>query len=1063
MADKKYWTGLEELHQTPEFENASSKEFQEDLPVEEFLGNKNLSETSTGRRDFLKFLGFSVTAATVAACEAPVIKSIPFVNKPEEITPGVANYYASTFYDGHDFGSVLVKTREGRPIHITPNKDFGLNKGGINARINSSVLSLYNTARVQNPMWEGEATSWSVVDGKITKKLSEVAASTKQIFIVSSTVISPSEKRAIEAFKAKYGSEDSPVVHVNYDAVSYSGIRQANKEQFGEAIIPSYDFSKAKTVVSVAADFLSSWLYGSLFSIQYGKLRNPEDGVMSKHFQFESNMSLTGSNADYRIAVAPSQEAAVLTSIYNHLAKKAGASTLKGAGQEVDALTKKAAEELWKNKGASLVVAGANNKGAQMVANAINQLLGNYGKTLSTSKTIQFNQGNEAEFDAFVNAAKKKQVGAAIFCGVNPVYNHANGTALKDVIAQLPLSIAISEYADETASACKVICPDNNYLESWNDAEPVTGEYALTQPTISPLYKTRQRLASLLAWSGNTQSTLSFIKETWANNIASQTLEGLVFTDFWNKALHNGSYISNVAGEQLAFDSKLNIAADHLKKTAPKASAWELSLYQKEGIGTGNQAQNPWLQELPDPITKVTWDNYLTMSPVDVKEMGLNAYIGQESPASVVKLTAGGKTISVPVFPCPGQKKGTLGLALGYGRGANGENLGKAAYQTGEYGGYELDENGNKKPIGVNAFQMAIAKAGETAYTLSDVSIEATGEEYPLACTQTHHTIMGRESVVKETSLSTFIHGHKHDYNHSHELAVHEDGKSVKKPVKEIDLWNAHPVEHVGHRWGMSIDLSKCLGCSACVTACHSENNVPVVGKDEVRRSRDMHWLRIDRYFSSSEDAKKHSGEDYTYAAMEVPEDNPSVVHMPMMCQHCNHAPCETVCPVAATTHSNEGLNQMTYNRCIGTRYCANNCPYKVRRFNWFNYKAYKKFTEVNPAQDDMGRMVLNPDVAVRSRGVMEKCSMCVQRIQAGKLDAKKASTPVQDGAIQTACSESCPTGAITFGDLNDKEGSATKKANSDRGYLAIEEVGTQPNVYYMVKVRNTESHEAKH
>jgi molybdopterin-containing oxidoreductase family iron-sulfur binding subunit len=417
-----------------------------------------------------------------------------------------------------------------------------------------------------------------------------------------------------------------------------------------------------------------------------------------------------------------------------------------------------------------------------------------------------------------------------------------------------------------------------------------------------------------------------------------------------------------------------------------------------------------------------------------------------------------GQKITLPVYPQPGQAFNTVGIALGYGRGANGEQIGRGAFQTKEYGGYELADNGNRKAIGVNVFPCIVDLKGVPSYSAS-ATIAKTEGEYLIAATQIHHTVMGRDSIVRETTLSTFMKGDRELFNPIHKLQrLNEQGHHEEAPLEEFDLWNAHPIEKVGHRWGMTIDLSSCIGCGSCLVACQSENNVPVVGKDEVRRGREMHWLRIDRYYASAEESavgKKANEDDFNYSEAEKAAVNPAVVHMPLMCHHCNHAPCETVCPVAATTHSNEGLNQMAYNRCIGTRYCANNCPYKVRRFNWFNYPSYKKFTEVNPAQDDLGRMVLNPDVTVRTRGVMEKCSFCVQRIQSTKLTAKKEARPVKDGELATACSEACPTNAIIVGDWND-DSSAVKASSSDnRAYQALEEVGVKPNVWYKVKVRN--------
>jgi Fe-S-cluster-containing dehydrogenase component len=493
----------------------------------------------------------------------------------------------------------------------------------------------------------------------------------------------------------------------------------------------------------------------------------------------------------------------------------------------------------------------------------------------------------------------------------------------------------------------------------------------------------------------------------------------------------------------------------------------QLTTYVKAAMGVGNHAANPMLQETPDPVSKVTWDNYVTMSRVDMEALGLNTYIAQENFASVVKVVSGDFVIELPAFMQPGQKPGTVSIALGYGRGSNAENIGKAAYQTGPNGEHEIGSNDLPLPIGANAYPF-------TVLDTSDITVEATGAEYALACTQIHNTYMGRESVVKETTIESFLAEAdkpkgEASWNKAHRLNVHEDvnhdgviDSRDKKSTNAFDLWHSHAVEEVGHRWGMTIDLTTCTGCSACVTACHIENNVSVVGKDEVLRHRDMHWIRIDRYYASDYSHEKGAEEGTniisTYAKMEDPSENPQTVHMPMMCQHCNHAPCETVCPVAATTHSNEGLNQMTYNRCIGTRYCANNCPYKVRRFNWFNYKGHDKFQNFNPAADSLTRLVLNPDVTVRARGVMEKCSMCVQRIQEGKLDAKKAETPVMDGAIVTACAESCPSDAINFGDLNDSGSQVRAISENNRSYHALEEIGVKPNIYYMTKVRNVDS-----
>ncbi len=1058
----KYWKGLEQLEDPKSFEEANRNEFAEDLPVVDFLQDKEtLEESTTTRRDFLKYLGFGVAAASLAACETPVTKAIPYLNKPEEVTPGVANYYASTYYDGQDYCPVLVKTREGRPIFVKGNASSPLTGGEINARVNASVLSLYDNNRLKNPLIGGKAASWKSIDETLTKEIKGA----KNLRILSSSVISPSTREIFATVgNTEMVDEEGNMLPSNnlveYDAISYSGILDANKESFGKRVIPTYNFLNAKTVVSIGADFLSGWLDAMQYSNGYTKRRKPEGEWMSEHYQFEANMSLTGTNADVRVPVKPSEYGAIVAALYSAVS----GSKVNGGKLSAEASKKvaSAAKSLSANKGESIVVCGSNDKNVQVLVNALNNALGNYGKTIDIDKASNSKRGSDAGVAELVKEMESGKVDALLIYGVDPVYTM--GSKFAKAMKKVKTTVSFATKMNDTAATCKYVCPDNHWLESWNDANPVTGHYSLGQPTISPLFDTRQAQESILKWTGNDTSYYDYIQAYWERNLFPGS-GVLVFADFWNKALHDGVYeaasmntdaeVAPVAeGEEMmdGFNGDVNAAAAAVAKM--KVSGTELTLYLKEGIGSGSGADNPILQELPDPVTKITWDNYVTMNPSEMKEKGFNTVLGQENPANMLSVSANGATIELPVIAQPGQAKGTIGIALGYGK-----KVGKMEEATGK-----------------NAFPMvAIAKNGAVSYTTSATITPIEGE-YPIAATQTHQTVMGRDSVIRETTLDVFKNGSKDDYNPIHTLLAHEDGHAVKKPIQEFDLWGAHPVKEIGHRWGMSIDMNTCTGCGACITACNLENNVPVVGKDEVRRGREMHWLRIDRYYSSEHEPLGAIGDTHE-ATMEATEkgaigaytemesaasaDKVRVVHQPMMCQHCNHAGCETVCPVAATTHSNEGLNMMAYNRCIGTRYCANNCAYKVRRFNWFNYTAYHKFTDVNPAQDDLGRMVLNPDVVVRTRGVMEKCSLCVQNIQAGKLEAKKAGTPVMDGSIQTACSSACGSGAITFGDLNDKDSKVRAGMDSDRSYRVIEEVGQDPNIYYQVKVRNVNKSEA--
>jgi MoCo/4Fe-4S cofactor protein with predicted Tat translocation signal len=1053
---KKYWKGIEELKETPEFVKLQQNEFAEDLPVDQFLGNDQLVDTSTNRRDFLKVLGFSVTAASLAACETPVRKAIPYLNKPEVITPGIANYYASTYWDGLDFASVLIKTREGRPIKVDGNELCEITRGSSTARMQASVLSLYDSARLKAPVSGGQETTWSAVDAQVNAKLAAISARGGSIRILSSTIISPSLTAAITEFKTKYPTTQV----VTYDTVSSNAVVLANTASFGKAVLPTYKFNNADIVVGIGCDFLANWISPVEHARQYSEKRklNVEEKKMSRHIQIESTLSVTGSNADKRVVLKPSQLGVAVINLYNKLT---GGSLASKSLDAKDAAIADIAKELNAHKGKALVVCGINDPNIQQVVNAINSHLGSYQSTIDLDTPDYTRQGNDAVVANLVTEMTSGKVDALFIHGVNPVYTLPNGESFKAALAKVDLTVSFADRADETGSACKIIAPDNHYLESWSDSNPRKGHYTLGQPAINPLFKTRQALESFLIWSGNTTNAHDYIAKVWETALFPILSNGLLFSGFWNKAVHDG-VINNtnqsspspaikinpvqVTAAEVSPDAKpagdLSAAAAAIVSKAGKASGIELVVYQKTGMGVGDQANNPWLQELPDPISKVTWDNYLAMNPAEMLEKGFNTINGQEELANLVEVSLGAHKVKVPVLAQPGLPKGVAALAIGYGRTAAGKTA-----------------NG----VGVNAFPFVQFSNGTFQYDVSGVAISGSVGEYHLAATQTHHTMMGRQ-IVKEATLDEY----KQDNKAGNEDVLFATnlktiGKDGKATAKELNLWDSF--ENNNHFWNMAIDLNSCIGCGSCVVSCTAENNVPVVGKDEVRRSREMHWMRIDRYYSSDmneEVAEKEGlGGIAKFKKMEVPssEDTLAVVFQPVMCQHCNHAPCETVCPVLATTHSLEGLNQMTYNRCIGTRYCANNCPYKVRRFNWFRYNENDQF-DFN-MNDDLGKMVLNPDVTVRSRGVMEKCSMCVQRIQEGKLNAKKSSERPKDGSIKTACQQSCPTNAISFGDFNDTTSQVRKAWNNERKYQLLEEVGTQPSVFYLTKIRNKPANKA--
>jgi Fe-S-cluster-containing dehydrogenase component/anaerobic selenocysteine-containing dehydrogenase len=943
------------------------------------------------RRNFLKLCGYSFAVTALASCRSKISRAIPYVIAPEEIIPGEALYYASSFVNGNDYCSILVKTRDGRPVKIEGNPASGITGGGTMARVQASVLDLYDTGRFHGPLINGNPAGWNEMDKEITEKLKKISDEEGTIVLLTPSIFSPSSEAIISEFLKKYKKAE----WVQYDAISSSAILQANKVSFGRQVIPDYRFDRADVVVSIGADFLGTWLSPIEYTRQFSSRRDPDQN-MNYLIQLESNLSLTGSNADLRIQIKPSQEMPLLLNIYKEVAKEAGNQAIDAPASSVDIslITRK----LLASKGKSLVVSGSNDSKVQVLVNEINRILGNIGNTVLFGSCLKTRKALDSDMESLVGKLQRGEVKALLIWNVNPDYTYCDRKAFNEGLSKVGLTVALSGSPDETTNLVQYICPDNHYLESWSDSEAKEDHFSLMQPAIGPVFNTRQWTDSILKWTGSASTTYDFMREFWAANMMKRQSEFNEPVTFFDHIIGKGIFepVLPVRFEEVKMNSAHAVLPDNFfsKKEDTPSAGIEVVLYESVMIGEGRQANNPWLQELPDPVARICWDNFASVSPQQAKEYELKD-------GDVINMDG----VELPVHVQPGQAYGTIGIALGYGRRVSGR------VGTG---------------TGADAWPMVSRLKGNLVYTKVLDKLTRTGKSYVFAQTQTHHTLEGR-ALVRTSKQEEY----RQNPSAGNELHTYYASRAKS-------LYPERYYPH--HHWGMAIDLNKCTGCGTCVIACQAENNVPVVGRDEVRRVHEMHWIRIDRYYSGS-------------------EENPEVLFQPVLCQHCQNAPCENVCPVAATNHSSEGLNQMIYNRCFGTRYCNNNCPYKVRRFNWFNYTAAGTLAgnlrDKEGMTGDLRRMVLNPDVTVRAQGVIEKCSFCIQRIQASKLNAKKENRALNRDEVQTACAQSCPADAIIFGDMNDRDSRLNKLINSGRRYNLLEELFTRPSVNYLTRIGN--------
>ena len=948
------------------------------------------------RREFLEILSASFAALALTGCNVrpPKEKIVPLAESPENYAPGLARWYATTCGGCPSACGVLAKSRDGRPIKLEGNPDHPLSRGGLCARGQASLLDLYDTQRLRGPLLAGQPAGWDRLDAEVSDKLKHLDKTGGRLLVLTPTLVSPSARESLSLFLKAHPKAE----HAVYDAVSHSAILEAHRLTHGRRVLPHYRFAAARVIVSFDADFLGTWISPVEFTRDWAANRRPDAGwdLMSWHAQFEPRMSLSGANADLHVPVLPSQQLATVLGLGRRIARavhwKGPLPQPDPASEAAAGLLGATAEMLAGARRHSLVVSGSRDVNVQLAVNWINEMLGNYGETLDLSRPALSAEGDDAAVEKALDGLLSGAFAGAVLWGVNPVYDHPKGEAIAAALAKLPFSVALAERKDETAAACRLVAAAPHALEAWGDAEPVAGAVSLFQPLVSPLFDSRPALESLLRWSGKKESAYDFVRAHWRSRMHPRHKGAMSFDAFWQESVRNG--VAPVEPEALrpgAYDGK-GLAALRSERAPAPAGRFELALYPSVALFDGRQANNPWLQELPDPVSKVTWGNVAAFSPEDAAALGLED-------GRVVRLSDGSRAVELPAHVQPGLAKGAVAVAVGYGRREAGPIA--ANYPMVKMLPLERDLLGGAD---MNPFARS-----------ASVAVERTARVSELAKTQRYDTgtdpILGFDRApVRQTTLPEYF----------------KDPAAGNPPeAAESTLWPRH--EYKGHKWAMAIDLNACTGCSACVVACQAENNVPVVGKAEVRKSREMAWLRIDRYYSAINSA------------------TPEVAFQPMLCQHCDNAPCETVCPVLATVHSSEGLNMQVYNRCVGTRYCANNCPFKVRRFNWFDYGH----------QDLLQNLALNPDVTVRSRGVMEKCSFCVQRVYTAQADAKVAGRPLKDGDVKSACQQSCPAQAIVFGDLNDPDSRVAALSKDPRRYRVLAELGVGPSVFYLTKVRN--------
>ncbi|MFC2103005.1 TAT-variant-translocated molybdopterin oxidoreductase [Bacteroidota bacterium] len=1010
--DVHYWQSFEDLYSDPKFLEQKENEFKDG--ANEAPDTSSMSSLS--RRKFLTLLGASAAVAGTACSDYPEKGEIvPYKNKPEEITLGKANYYASTCTGCSAACGILIKTREGRPVKIDGNPDHPVSKGKICAQGQAGIMGLYDPDRIKSPMSKrGNGfidADWQEIDDEIILALSTVGNS--EIAIITNRIVSPTENEVLNNFIEEYPSAKI----YSYEQFNAGVKDKAWQKCYGSEFYPFIKLNEAEIIVSLDADFLGT----DSNKVENMRLFSEGRDVMNKKFNrlysIESNMSLTGLNSDYRIRLKPDLQYDLVMSLLNELQRRniisnelsTSSFNLNSFAIENN-LSEKVLnhliDDLVKNSGKSFVYAGDHlPENVHIAVNYLNEQLGNsilYDTDRSKESSRDLTTMDEIK--DLIGRMNSGNVGMVIHYGSNPVYNLPADLDYSSAIQNVDLVVTLSELTNESSHLSNFVLPVHHNFEAWGDSKTERGFYSLQQPVIAPLYNTRQKESALLTWingdsfSYNETVYHEYLINNWERNIYPGLISGLGFKQTWYAALHDG-VIKSKDSDQNLFNFN-NSAFTELPDNKSKSNGINVYIKESYSIRDGRFANNGWMQELPHPISKVTWDNYAAISATTATNLGVEN-------GDMLDLAVNGNSLSIPAFIQPGLSDDTVVIEAGFGREKSGT----------------VAEN-----VGFNVNQLISSVDGLTPWLFTGAEVSKTSGSYKLVVAQEIIDLNNEKLTKMPKERGIIQEGTVNKYIKDPEFLKHDE---------EAHLVSVNPpIAYDGLKWGMSIDLNKCTGCSECVVACNVENNIPVVGKEEVDKGREMHWLRIDRYYSGS------------------PEE-PKVNVQPMLCQHCDQAPCENVCPVVATAHSPDGLNQMVYNRCVGTRYCSDNCPYKVRRFNFYNFRS-----EFNDGYQEspVFAFLQNPEVTVRSRGVMEKCTFCIQRISEARSDATKEGRNIKGTDVTTACKDACGTSAIKFGDINDENSEFYKYRNHELGYYVLEELNIKPNVTYLAKLRNSHS-----